>query len=319
MGRIYGVSVLRTELSNWNNGFDGRARRDSEGQIFATDKARKYSLRQDLINAGEKVLIVSEKEVSSGKYMSLEAKLKKEFQGNFTIKDIFETFIDVRLFGAVIAVKKNNFGLTGPTQILFAKDQHVNENNEYQGEELYLDITSYLPGKSGDQTTIGKMNVLEKAYYAYPFLVDFNIYSKNCVETGLFAADQEEEIRALYNRDVQTLKEALSYDVTNLNSCFKMGSTNFFNIIVETETDLDTLDLAAFQYQVYIKEQENIEEGNSEITINLKNIVNELISKDSKIKSVELTLPNKVKFNLTIEGLTDLEEKMKDKITKRYI
>lgn len=314
MSRIFGLSFLRTELSNWNNGFDGRSRRDSEGKIFATDKARKYSIRQDLINAGHKVLIVAEKEIDSGKYMSLEAKLKKELGAKYTIKDIFETFIDVRLFGAVIAVKGNNFGFTGPVQILFAKDQYIDSNGDYSGQELYLDITSYLPGKSAEQTTIGKMNVLEKAFYAYPLIIDFNIYKKNILEAKLLT--NENDIIDLFEKDIAILKESLSYDVTTLNSCSKMGSTNFFNIFITTKNSNDMIDLSVFQYQTYVQETENTETGKTDININLNNISQELIKQIHKIELIELKIPTSSKYNLTIQGLEKLEELFKDKIKK---
>ena len=71
MNKVFGLSYIRVENGSWNNSFDGIPRMDFDGTFFATDKARKYSLRQDFLNNGNKVLIRRHK-TSEGSFKSLD-------------------------------------------------------------------------------------------------------------------------------------------------------------------------------------------------------------------------------------------------------
>ena len=76
MKKVFGVSFVRVENGNFNAGFDGLARTDFEGNFFATDKARKYSLRQDFFNNQKEVLIRKHK-TKDGKAIDVFIKSKK--------------------------------------------------------------------------------------------------------------------------------------------------------------------------------------------------------------------------------------------------
>ena len=79
---------------------------------------------------------------------------------------IFNKFIDVRIFGAIINQEKNNILVTtGPCQFLFAKNQFVKDGERMSLQET-IDITSFKSGskdKAEAMTTIGKQTRVEKA------------------------------------------------------------------------------------------------------------------------------------------------------------
>ena len=309
MKKVFGVSFVRVENGNFNAGFDGLARTDFEGNFFATDKARKYSLRQDFFNNQKEVLIRKHK-TKDGKFESLKGIIESY---GLSLKDeklaqkIFNRFIDVRIFGAIINQEKNNILVTtGPCQFLFAKNQFVKDGERMSLQET-IDITSFKSGskdKAEAMTTIGKQTRVEKAYYMYPFVVNPNIYLNNAKE--ILGIDYDEEkIKNLYNEDVNVLKESIQYDVSELNSCTKMGCTNFVNIVITMKDEYSNINLATIQDNMFIEEKINIENSNIEVSINVENLYSDLLHKKDKIEKIEIYIPETKRF--VIFGLEKLE------------
>ncbi len=54
--RVYGLAGISANMSNWNADFTGRPKTVSDGTIFGSDKALKYSVKNYWVNQGEAVL-----------------------------------------------------------------------------------------------------------------------------------------------------------------------------------------------------------------------------------------------------------------------
>lgn len=342
MNKVFGLSYVRVENGSWNNSFEGVPRADFDGVFFATDKARKYSIRQDLLNDGNKVLIRKHK-ATDGKFQSLNNILKSygldEKNGN---DRIFEEFIDVRLFGAIVnpsnkgeakvdedelddvlenidkkskSNKSINLATTGPVQLLFAKNQLV-KDGERSNESEMIDITSYKSSGTTDETmtTIGKQCRTEKAYYMYPIVVNPNVYMKNAEEI-LGDKFNKEKIEALYESDIIALKNSMKYDVSELNSCSKMGCTNFVNIFITMKDNLAKINMSSLQDNLFIEENEIVDSSKIEVTINLENLYSDLVLKKDLIEKIEIHVPSTSRF--VIKGLEKLNELGVEIITER--
>ena len=309
MNKIFGISYVRVENGSWNNSFDGIPRTDFDGTFFATDKARKYSLRQDFLNNGNKVLIRRHK-TKEGSFKSLDNILldyqinKKEKTSN---KKIIKDFIDVRLFGAIVNPKEANVLTTsGPCQFLYAKNQLIKDDFKSNEYEL-IDIISYKTNdEKNGSTTIGKQCRVEKAYYMYPFIINPNVYKHN-LEEILGNEISEEEIKNMYDNDIKILKDSLKYDISELNSCTKMGCTNFVNIIITMKDNLSNINLSAIQDNIFVSEEEVIEKSQINVSINIKNLYSMLENKKELIEKIELHIPATTRFNVIgLDKLKDL-------------
>lgn len=308
MNKIFGISYVRVENGSWNNSFDGIPRTDFDGTFFATDKARKYSLRQDFLNNGNKVLIRRHK-TKEGSFKSLDNILLDyniEKNNKESNKTIIKNFIDVRLFGAIVNPKDANIlTTTGPVQFLYAKNQFIKDNFKSNEFEL-IDIISYKTSSEKDaSTTIGKQCRVEKAYYMYPFIINPNVYKHN-LEEILGNEISEEEIKNMYDNDIKILKDSLKYDVSELNSCTKMGCTNFVNIIITMKDNLSNINLSAIQDNIFISEEEDVVNSNIKVNINIQNLYSMLENKKDLIQQIEIHIPSTTRF--VISGL----EKLKD-------
>ena len=56
--RVYGILGISSTMSNWNADFTGRPKSTSNGDIFGSDKALKYSIKKYWVNNGEKVVYI---------------------------------------------------------------------------------------------------------------------------------------------------------------------------------------------------------------------------------------------------------------------
>ena len=145
--KIFINSGIKIEKGQFNTDFNNQARRTEDGKIFATDVSRKYSIRQNWLLSGNKVLI-RKHELPEGKAKSLVNILNEhDIKKKITSKDFYDKikdFKDTIPFGYVIATKDINEKAKGSIQINMANDI----NTKYTIEQV-LDITSYKP--SGDK------------------------------------------------------------------------------------------------------------------------------------------------------------------------
>jgi CRISPR-associated protein Csh2 len=237
--RAYGFVVIKAINSNYNADFSGQPRTLPNGQVYATDKALKYTVRNYLKDVYPKEKIFYFKRLNLElnplsldhayveafpEHNDLDAKHKDT--KSIVIKDILSC-IDIRLFGSTFAKKAKGgniaLSLHGTVQI----NHGVNIWSE--GNIFSEQITSPFNSKddsSNAQTTIGRQSKLEEGHYVH----HFSINPKNIEE---IAKHGQEGTQTLSVNDIEFLKEGLRKGATYYDSAAKAGTENEMLFYVE--------------------------------------------------------------------------------------
>lgn len=279
--RVYGVIGVKSVMANWNADFEGNPKSISDGRVFGSDKALKYTIKKMWQDEGEKVLYIkSFKEDEKDKKMrprSLKeryeyifdvADLSKQKESSVVLKNLFSA-IDVKSFGATFAESGNNVGITGAVQIA----QGFNKYEDSQTEEQQI-LSPFRDGTKtdADQSTLGTKIVSDEAHYAYHFAINPDVYA-DYVEMGVTDGYTDE--------DYKKFKEAALISATAFNTNSKVGCENELAVFVETDKNAYLPDLAQY---VFFKKAE--EEGEKDvIELKFDGILNDI---QDKIKSVEI-------------------------------
>lgn len=230
--RVYGFAAVKAINSNYNADFSGQPRTMPNGQVYATDKALKYTVKHFLKDNYPKQKVFYYKRLNEEmKPLSLDhayinmfpehknLDAKKKDTKSIVIKDILSC-IDIRLFGATFAKKASggNIALSihGPVQV------NHGVNVWHEGNIYSEQITSPLNSKedsSNDQTTIGRQSKLEEGHYVHHFSVN----PKNLEE---ITSHGGEGTQTLTNDDIDLLKEGLRKGATYYDSAAKAGTEN---------------------------------------------------------------------------------------------
>ncbi len=105
---------------------------EETGQIMVSDVRTKRTIRDELMNMGEPVLIDGEAATLVSRYNTLK-KLFGTDDGVSTLKRC----IDTRLFGATFAVGKESFSWTGPVQFKWGRSLHRAKVEFVQGTAAF--------------------------------------------------------------------------------------------------------------------------------------------------------------------------------------
>ena len=241
--RIYGFAAVKAINSNYNADFSGQPRTLPNGQVYATDKALKYTVKHYLkdnytnekvfyykrLNDEMKPLSLDHAYINMfPEHKDLDA--KKNDTKSIVIKDILSC-IDIRLFGATFAkkAKGGNIALSiyGPVQI------NHGVNVWHEGNIYSEQITSPLNSKedsSNDQTTIGRQSKLEEGHYIH----HFSINPKNLEDIVKHGG---EGTQTLTENDLNLLKEGLRKGATYYDSAAKAGTENEMLFWVKLKDD----------------------------------------------------------------------------------
>jgi CRISPR-associated protein Csh2 len=260
--RVYGIIGIKSTMANWNADFTKRPKTLSNGDIFGSDKALKYSIRKNWVDNGEKVLYFKSFKIDNkGKGeekdkiqpMELEEKYNQVFypnvidektSSNEVLKNLFSA-VDVLNFGATFAVKKQNISITGVVQI----NQGFNKYSETQIETQ--DILSPFRNsnkKDADASSLGNMTVTDEAHYFYGFSVNpLNVENYKGVLDG-FKGYSEEAYKKF--------KMASLVGATALNTNSKSGCENEFAMFVELKKDSSVYIPDLAQFIKFYKENE---------------------------------------------------------------
>ncbi len=231
--RVFGAAIVKAINSNYNADFSGQPRTLPSGQVYATDKAFKYTVKNYLKNVyGEKIFYFKKLKESFNP-MSLDEKFEDSFPSEATTKDKkvvsgkLLSCIDVRMFGATYAnkAKKINVSIHGPVQI----NHGINiwhENNIYSEQITapFGDPKKKSDSKDGEfdeaaMTTIGRQSKLEEGHYLHHFSVN----PRNIKEVVELAGEGTE---TLTQEDINKLKEAMRRGATLYDSAAKAGTEN---------------------------------------------------------------------------------------------
>jgi CRISPR-associated protein Csh2 len=228
-----GIVVVNAKNANFNAGFDHLPRRLPNGNIYATDKALKYCIRDYLSNS-EPVFVQRTKQfhkdndgVETQRYLTLKEnylnQCKKETMEKnerIIIEDLLK-FIDVRLFGVVFAVD-SNISLTGPCQINYGINR-FDKSSIFSSNILSPYRNSNDKSKDSQQTTIGEESRADDVYYVYDVCLNMNSAKKQDIE--------------ITDGDIEKLKNALKYSVAEVTSTTMFGSETVSMLWFENKHD----------------------------------------------------------------------------------
>lgn len=242
--RVYGIIGISSTMSNWNADFTGRPKSTSNGDIFGSDKALKYSIKKHWVNNGEKVVYIKSYKIDDkGKadeknkiqpktleerYMEVfNTKLEEKTPSKEVLANLF-TAIDIMNFGATFAVAKQNISITGAVQVGQGYNKFEDTNVEVQ------DILSPFKNpkkEEADASSLGKKVISDEAHYMYHFSVNPQNYDeyKNIIDgfTG-------------YTKEAyEKFKEGALVGATALNTNSKVGCENEFALFIECKEDSD--------------------------------------------------------------------------------
>jgi len=233
--RIYGLVGVGARMANWNADFSGRPKTISDGTIFGSDKALKYSIKRYWVNQGEKVLYyksftINEKGGEKEKLQPKElierynelydTQLTDKTSSKEVLKNLFST-VDVLNFGATFAVKKQNIGLTGVVQIGQGMNKFENTSVETQ------DILSPFRNSNNEEanaSSLGKKIFSNEAHYLYPFSINPNHYDEYIGLIEGFEGYSEEAYKKV--------KEGMLIGATALNTNSKSGCENEMTLFI---------------------------------------------------------------------------------------
>ncbi len=221
--RVYSAVIVKSINSNFNADFTHSPRTLPDGVVYSTDKALKYAVKDFLRKQNQNIIFYVQRNDSKelrpltlDKTYELLFPSSKEKSGDkenriLVLKNLLSC-LDIRLFGATFAGKIGNVSIHGPVQINHGV-------NRFPENEIYSEqIKAPFAGSDGDSmTTIGSQTNLREGHYVF----HISINPKNIAEYASIAGSE-----GLSESDVLTLKSALCYSVTALDSSRKIGSEN---------------------------------------------------------------------------------------------
>ncbi len=163
---------------------------EATGINVVTDVRLKRTIRDYLSEYKGKDVFVKENKDNDGNLLTKDHKLKDlGIKSAEDAEKLFKKFIDLRLFGATIAVKKGSVIRTGPVQFRFGRSLH-------QVEPLLIQGTTVMP--SGEEKTQGTFT--EVYVLPYSLISFYGIVNENAGGyTGLQAEDVDLLLEGIWN------------------------------------------------------------------------------------------------------------------------
>lgn len=253
-GKVYGVLGIRSVMANWNADFSGYPKTISTGEVFGSDKALKYPMKQQWLRQGDKVLYVksykldTKKDESTLRPKSLKeryeeifdvADLKKEKKQDAILRNLFQA-VDVKNFGATFAEEGANLSITGAVQI--GQGFNIYEDTTTEEQQILSPFRAENAkqkknNEEANNSTLGTKIVSSEAHYMYPFVINPFVYNEY-EALGVTEGYTEE--------DFAKFKEAALVAATAHNSNSKLGCENELAIFIRTNDHTYLPDLAQF-------------------------------------------------------------------------
>lgn len=290
--RVYGCAIVKAINSNYNADFSGQPRTLSDGIVYATDKAFKYSIKKYLKDAYENVDVFYMKTLNDNlnprsldeRYENLFGPISKE-EAKKKKKEIAKNLLsclDVKLFGATFA-GCTNVSVHGPVQINHGiniwKDNYIYSEqitspfrNEASNKASNTDDD---PDTENSMTTIGRQSRLEEGHYLHHFSVNPGNLDdiSNIVGVKLSAAD------------IEKLKVGMRRGVTWYDSASKAGCENEMLVWVELKEG-SKLVLPSFATLINLEEEKD--KDNGKCVYDFEALTNKLEDIKSSVESVEV-------------------------------
>lgn len=298
--RVFGIIGVGAKMANWNASFNGNPKMTFDNEIYGSDKAIKYSIRNLWYRNGEKVLYFKTMYEKKGEmiprtleeqYLNIfghEKMPKDEIQ---VIRELFEA-LDVQNFGAAFLAKPVSIGITGAVQ--FSQGFNIFADAEIDHQDIlspFVNSSKKEGEKEKTQSSIGKMTLLDEGHYVYPFTVNPDSYANYAEVLG---------VEGLYTEEAyEKFKSASLKGATALNTVAKTGAYNEFGLFIELKEGSELYLPPLHGFVSYDKEEN---------TLDFSKVV-ELLEKETikpEIASIELYVND---FKTTAINTGDIQVK----------
>jgi CRISPR-associated protein Csh2 len=254
---------------------ENKPRIDEETGInIVTDVRLKRTIRDFLYNYKGQEIFVLEIKDDKGNLKTKEQRLE-DFKNN--PYEVITKCIDVRLFGATIAVKDKTISLTGPVQFKFGRSLH-------KVDLTYIKGTTVMP--SGAEKRQGTFT--ERYILPYSLIAFYGIVNENAAKYQNIPLTEE---------DISLMLEGIWSGTKNLISGSKFGQMPRLLMQVIYKEGLNFY-VGELDKLISLKTEKRDEEIRhiSEVRIDITNLVNALDTHKEKIEKIRFKTDDRVKF-----------------------
>jgi CRISPR-associated protein Csh2 len=254
---------------------ENKPRIDEETGInIVTDVRLKRTIRDFLYNYKGQEIFVLEIKDDKGNLKTKEQRLE-DFKNN--PYEVITKCIDVRLFGATIAVKDKTISLTGPVQFKFGRSLH-------KVDLTYIKGTTVMP--SGAEKRQGTFT--ERYILPYSLIAFYGIVNENAAKYQNIPLTEE---------DISLMLEGIWSGTKNLISGSKFGQMPRLLMQVIYKEGLNFY-VGELDKLISLKTEKRDEEIRhiSEVKIDITNLVNALDTHKEKIEKIRFKTDDRVKF-----------------------
>lgn len=249
---------------------------------------RDYLKLLQLLNhkAGNDILLRAEHYQKSDKnYLKTLEMIIQDSDVKLTPEDIMNNFIDIRLFGGVIAIKNNQMHLQGPVQVSYGKSLH-------KVQELDVQLSTVMPsGKDKQNGTLGMQYVVPYSLIA----VDGTINQFNAEKSNL------------KKEDVDLFFKSLWEGTTDLKTTSKNQKSLFLlNVIFNKEHELSTIGNLKDYVKLYSELEDEEIRSTDDYVLDITKLVDKLNLIENKLEEVQILQESKLKFKYNGEIIEDI-------------
>jgi len=290
---------------------ENKPRIDEETEInIVTDVRLKRTIRDHLAKFKNQDIFIIEELTEDGTQKTREERIKDlKIDSKDDEKKLLEKYIDLRLFGATIALageKKEGEGeknkgrsitWVGPVQFRFGKSLHKVEPKTIKG-------TSVMPSKA--ELTTGTF--IETQILPYSLICFYGIINENAAKTT-----------NLTEEDINLLLDGIWNGTKNLITRSKVGQTPRFLIRVIYKIEnyhVGDLEKKIKLVKLYGNKDDKEIRDISEIKLDVSDLITTLKENKDKIEKIQYEVNNDVLFlvdNKDVKGAS-IEEELIDKI-----
>ncbi|MEM3334055.1 MAG: type I-B CRISPR-associated protein Cas7/Csh2 [Thermoplasmata archaeon] len=285
---------------------ENKPRIDEDTDInIVTDVRLKRTIRDYLAEFKNKDIFIIEEIKEDGTQKTREERIKDlKIETKEDELKLLEKYIDLRLFGATIALKKEkekergkSITWIGPVQFRFGRSMHKVEPKIIKG-------TSVLPSR--EDVTAGTFIETQVLYYG---LISFyGLINENAAKTT-----------NLTEEDIELLLDGMWNGTKNLITRSKVGQIPRFLLrVIYKEKNYHIGDLEKKIKLVYAKDNREVTDGKeirdiSEVKLSITNLINTLKENKDKIEKIQYEVNSDVVFlvdNNDVKG-AEIEDKLK--------
>lgn len=248
------------------------------GYNIVTDVRLKRTIRDYLLHYKNLDIFVKEERKPDGNLVAREEKIEELTQDSEKIRDeLIRRFIDIRLFGCTIAVKKNTIILTGPAQFKFGRSLH-------KVDLQYIKGTTVMP--SGEGKTQGTLTA--KYILPYSLISFYGVINEKTAET--------QKLNLTYE-DINLLFEAMWNGINFLNTTSKIGHRSILLLSIFYKSNT-LFQIGSLDDLIYIESEKSDEEIRTinDYYIKIEKLLRKIENHKDKIDIIKIKYIPDLKF-----------------------